>query len=863
MVAVADPIPPSSQTPLPITSGSWLGPYQVVELLGAGGMGEVYRAHDSRLGRDVAVKVLRRLPQDPESIARFSREARAAGGLNHPHIVSVFDVGTSDGVPYLVTEVLEGETLRARLDRGAVPYRKAIDYGVEIAQALDAAHGRGIWHRDVKPANAFITGSGRVKLLDFGVAKLSEQEARADSQTQTVDETRPGEIRGTAGYMSPEQILGKPVDHRTDIFALGAVLYEMFTGARAFHRPTSVQTMTAVLQDDPPDPCSVNPRLPPAAAALVLRCLEKNKEERFQSARDLAFALQQLRESTATTTTFKPPANVWRRLRTALIAAVVLAEAGVIAFLLLPRPQAAPVFEQLSFRRSRIGGARFASSAQAVVYSEAGEGNSLDVWRIHLTDGAASGALELPGGGDVLATRAGQVALSRNRRFLLGERFVGTLAIATVGTASPRDAANNVEDADWDPKGERLAVAHSPDDALGSTLIEYPVGTVLHRYQGSIRFLRFSPDGKQLAFVEDSSGRGVSGHVAVMDLKGTVTPLTGEWDSVRGLAWSPAGDEIWFTAGAVRASRVLRAVTLKQTQRVIYEAPGSLTVWDIAPDGRVLLTRDEERRAIVGMPPGSSAERDMSWLDQSGVADLSPDGRWLLGRDRFGVYVRDTTQGSAPKFLELKEGFADAISPDGRMAIGTDAKGLVLIPTGVGEPRALPPHGITRFGGARWFPDGKRILFTGAPPDRPQRSYIQQASGGAPQPLTPEGIRGLAISSEPSRIAAVGGPDSDISIWSDTGVVQHHVPGSSSDDRPVAFSADGKSLWLFRRGEVPGHVYHLDVQTGQRRLWKTLEPPDKAGVYSIIEFQITPDGLSYFYSYTRLLSQLYLVRGLK
>ncbi len=336
------------------------------------------------------------------------------------------------------------------------------------------------------------------------------------------------------------------------------------------------------------------------------------------------------------------------------------------------------------------------------------------------------------------------------------------------------------------------------------------------------------------------------------------------WESVRGLAWSPAGDEIWFTAGAVRSGRALRAVTLQKKSRLIYEAPGSLTLWDIAPDGRALITRDEERRAIVGVPPGSSTERDMSWLDQSGVADLSPDGRWLLGRDRFGVYIRETSGSSAPRFLDLKDGFADAISPDGKVAIGTDARGqLVLIPTGVGDSRPLPTHGITRFGGARWFPDGKRILFTGAPPDRPQRSYVQDASGGAPRPLTPEGIRGLAISSDSTQIAAVGGTDPTISIWSETGVLQQHVKGSLADDRPVAFSADGRSLWLFRRGEVPAHVYKLDVASGLRQLWKTLVPPDAAGVYSVIEFQITPDGQSYFYSYTRLLSELYVVSGLK
>ena len=844
-----------------LTPGQRLGHYTVVELLGAGGMGEVYRAHDSRLGRDVAVKILRRSPSDPESVARFSREARAVGGLNHPHIVSVFDVGTADGIPYLVTEVLEGETLRARLDRGALPYRKAVDCGVQVAQALDAAHGRGIWHRDVKPANAFITSDGRVKLLDFGVAKLSEQEARAESQTHTVEETRPGEIRGTAGYMSPEQILGKPVDHRTDIFALGAVLYEMFTGARAFHRPTSVQTMTAVLQDDPADPCAVNPRLPAAAAAIVLRCLEKNKEERFQSARDLAFALQQLRDSTTSSGTFAQPPSVGRRrTRTAVIAAVLVAEAAAIAFLLL-RPHALPVFEPLTFRRARIGGARFASSAQAVVYSEARDGNVLDVWRIHIADGPASGTIDYRGAGDVLATRAGEIALSKDRRFILGERFVGTLARAPIGGGSPKEVAYKVEDADWDPPGKQLAIAHSVGDDVQ---IEYPIGTVLYKFPGSIRFLRFSPDGLRLAFVQDSTNRGVSGQVAVIDLKGAVTKLTDQWESVRGLAWSPDGDEIWFTAGIARSARALRAVTLEEKMRLIYEAPGSLTLWDIAPDGRVLLTRDEERQAIVGVAPGSSTERDMSWLDQSGVADLSPDGRWLLGDDRFGVYVQNT-DGSAPKSLELRDGFADAISPDGSMAIGTGAKGLVLIHTGVGEPRTLPTQGLTRFGGARWFPDGKRILFTGAPPDRPWRSYVQDVAGGPPRSLTPEGIRGLAISSD-ARIAAtpIGGADQPISIWSDTGLLlQKQVKGSNADDRPVAFSSDGRSLWLFRRGEVPAHVEQLDIATGERRPWKTLAPSDVNGVYSIIEFQITPDGKSYFYSYTRLLSQLYLVRGLK
>jgi serine/threonine protein kinase len=500
-----------------LSPGDRLGPYSIVEPLGAGGMGQVYRAHDARLGRDVALKIMHR-PTDPEALARFIREARAAGGLNHPNIVSVFDVDTENGIPYVVSEVLEGETLRARLDRGMVPYRKAIDCGVQIAQALDAAHARGICHRDVKPANVFITSDGRVKLLDFGIAKLTEHEARAAAHESTVEQSQAGMIRGTAGYMSPEQVLGETVDHRTDIFALGAVLYELLTGARAFHRASTVQTMTAVLQEDPADPLSLNPRLPPAAVTLVLRCLEKNKEERFQSARDLAFDLRQLRESTASTGAVAGTSPTFRRrLRAAVVAAIVLAQAGAIA-LLLSRPRPVPSFEQLSFRRTRIGGARFESSAgQAVVYSEAREGNVTDVWRIHLADGPSFGPPNHPGGGDVLAARAGRIAMSRNRHFMLGERFVGTLALAPLGGGSPHEVAHNIEDADWDPGGTQLAVAQSSGDVAGQTRIEYPLGTPLYTSGGSIRFLRFSPDGERIAFVEDMTRRGVAGRVAVVD----------------------------------------------------------------------------------------------------------------------------------------------------------------------------------------------------------------------------------------------------------------------------------------------------------------------------------------------------------
>jgi eukaryotic-like serine/threonine-protein kinase len=844
-----------------LAPGQHLGPYEIVGLLGSGGMGEVYRASDPRLRRQVAIKILRRSPTDQEHVERFSREARAAGSLNHPNIVAVFDVGNEAGMPYVVTELLDGETLRARLDRGPLAFRKAIDYGVQIAQALAAAHARGIWHRDVKPANAFITTDGHVKLLDFGIAKLADREVWNESRDATRETGEASEIRGTVGYMAPEQVVGGPVDHRADIFALGAVLFEMFTGARAFSRPTAIETISAVLNEEPADPLTLNPSLPTAAAAIVRRCLEKSREERFQSARDLAFNLEQLRDRTAAVT---PMTGVRRFLRRNLLLSIIglaLLAQAILLGMVLGREPDSPVFEQLTFRRGRIGGARFASEAHSVLYSEARDRTPLEVWRIDLADSPGSRSLGYPAGSDILAARAGKVALALRRRFLLGDRFVGTLGVASITGGTPHELTE-IEDADWDPSGTKLAVAHSSGDGGGRSRLEFPPGTTLHTTAGSIRFVRVSPDGQRIAFLEDPSGRAVGGHVAVVDLSGTVTKLTDDWPSVRGLAWSPTGSEIWFTAGEARTTRAVRAVTLDGKQRKILAAPGSMTLWDIAPDGRVLLARDEERKAVVGVPPGETVERDLSWYDDAGVADLSSDGRWLLTGDRFGIYLR-STDGSPPTRFDLKDAFADDLSPDGNTVLATRGERLLLVPLRGAEPRVLPAHGITRYSGARWFPDGRRILVNGQQQDRPLRSYVQDLQGGAVTPVTPENTWALAISPDGEWAAAIseGKPVSLYPVG--RGGAPRLVPGSEPRDRPVGWTADGKSLWLFRRGEVPAHVFQLDLTTGNRKLWKTLSPPDPAGVVSVVDFQITPKGHAYFYSYTQLLSQLYLVRGLK
>src|SRR6185295_1223248 len=305
------PIRYTAFSPMSLAAGARLGPYEIITPIGAGGMGEVYRARDPRLDRDVAIKVLpAEVSRDPQALARFEREAKAVAALSHPNILAIFDVGSADGRNYVVTELLEGETLRARLNAGALAWRKAAELGTAMAEGLAAAHSKSVVHRDIKPDNLFLTSDGRVKILDFGLAKL-EQAPAGENETVTQGITHTGMIMGTVGYMSPEQVRGIPAGPASDIFSLGCVLYEMVSSKRAFQCQTAAETMSSILRDPPPDLCNSVREIPSDLGRVIAHCLEKNPEERFQSARELAFGLKAALNSPGAAAPVEPakPAN--------------------------------------------------------------------------------------------------------------------------------------------------------------------------------------------------------------------------------------------------------------------------------------------------------------------------------------------------------------------------------------------------------------------------------------------------------------------------------------------------------------------------------------------------------------------------
>jgi len=858
-----------------LTSGIKLGPYEILAPLGAGGMGEVYRARDTRLDREVAIKVLpESLSQDPDRLRRFEQEARTVAALNHPNIMAVYDFGVQNSTHYLVGELLEGETLRKRLEEGVLPPRKTIDYTLQIAKGLAAAHGKGIVHRDLKPENLFITRDGRVKILDFGLAKLTQIESFPAGQAgaPTAAETSPGVVLGTVGYMSPEQVRGQGADARSDIFSLGAVIYEMLTGQRAFKRDSGPETLTAILKEDPPEISGVSSSVPPGLERIYRRCLEKSPQERFQSASDLAFAVETLSGISNPNATAPVAARPPRKPIAATVAVILLVVAAAVAGWfggVRNSQQDVSLFRRLSFRRGTIYSARFTPDGKSVVYGAEWDGNPLQLFSTE-TQLAESRPLDLGRAYLLSVSPSGELALTINSKLLPHGGTLGTLARAPQAGGTPRALLENVLWADWAPDGSNLAVVR----AVGALKrLEYPIGKVLYETGGWISHPRFSPKGDMIAFLNHPVWPDDRGSVEVVDLAGKRTVLSEGWESEEGVAWSPQGDEVWFTSIKYGLAHALYAVTLSGKQRLIQRIAGGLTLMDISHDGHVLITRDDERYGIMGLAAGMNQVQDLSWLDYSVSGDITPDGKTVLfdeegdgGGPNYSIFLRKT-DGSPP--TRLGEGAADAFSPDGNWVISTlpsTPSQIVLLPTGAGSPKTIERHNIEDYGVTDFFPDGKRIMFAGSEHGHAMRDYIQDIEGGEPKPLTPEGVASIwkthPISPDGTSIIALD-PDGKLYIYSINGGERRVVGGAEPGDVPLRWGADGHSIFVTQTGEIPAKVFRVDLTAMSRKPIAELSAPDRTGLTGIRFIQVAPDGKSYTYTVSRFLTELYTIEGLK
>lgn len=847
-----------------LNPGTKLGPYEVVAPAGAGGMGEVYRARDARLNRDVAVKILpTEFSRDPDRLHRFQQEAQAVAALNHPNIMAIHDFGEHERSPYIVAELLEGETLRERLRGGALPTRKATDYAEQIARGLAAAHEKGIVHRDLKPENIFITRDGRVKILDFGLAKLARQEGIPATDAATlVSQTEPGVVMGTVGYMSPEQVRGQAADHRSDLFSFGAILYEMLSGRRAFRGETSVETMSAILKEDPPELTETNRSVPPALERIVRHCLEKNPEERFQSARDVAFNLQSLSGSTSQVAAIAPVRQPAARMsRIAAIAALSLAALGAVFWAGWSlRPASSPSFKPLTFRRGTVTAARFAPDGQNVIYSAAWEGNPHPELFSTRIDGVASRPLEI-GDADLLGiSPQGEMALLQHWHRTFGWQRTGMLARLPLSGGASKEMLDGVEDADWARDGSRLAVIRSGSQYQ----LEFPLGHVLATVSsGWLNYPRISPDQQHIAFFEHPPGDD-RGDVCMVDLEGHKRVLSGGWSSLAGLAWTPSGSELWFAGSNTGSSRSLYAVSLSGRVRQVLRVPGTLVLHDIAPDGRVLLSQEEARRLIVGVTPGSPQERDLSWLDWSNGRDLTPDGRWLLldeqgegGGPKYSIYLRKTDGSPA---VRLGDNDAFSISDDGKWVLATtnvEGGSMLLLPTGAGESRTIKT-GNLRSPLGRFLPDGKRILVF----DDVFRLYVQSLDGDSRRPVTPPGVTSFGYFTADGKYALGRDAGGNMALYAIEGGQPIPLPKWTAGDFPINHTTDNHSFWVIN-GDIPVNVYRFDVLTGTRQFVRKLQPPDATGIERISDVMMTPDGKYYTYGGPRRLSNLFVVTGLR
>jgi eukaryotic-like serine/threonine-protein kinase len=860
------------------------GPYELLSPLGAGGMGAVYRARDTRLGRFVAIKVLPpAFSADPERLRRFQQEAEATAALNHPNIMAVFDIGTTDeGAPYIVSELLEGFTMRHYLRDGRLPLQKVIDYGSQISRGLAAAHERGIIHRDLKPENIFVTRDGHVKILDFGLAKLMDVPLAGPSdRTISIAErgTVPGVVMGTVGYMSPEQIRGQPCDTRTDIFTFGLILYEMVAGKPAFKAATDADTQAEILRGEPEHLSTTNSNVPPGLEQLVWHCLEKEPQRRFQSASDVAFSLQALSavgSSASGASLALAPASKSRWPKVALVTAAAIA-LGVAAFLLgLKQARfVTPQYEQLTYQPGVVSSARISPDGLTVLCSARFE-KRFQLYSIRF-DSTGARPLGVEADEVLSISSKGEAAVLQGWQSLAGSTGVGLLARVPLGGGAPKMMLKDVQSADWSPDGEQLATARYIRDKRVYRL-EYPTGKALYETAGWIAGVRVSADGRSIVFIDHPVFGDDAGYVTMIpSAGGEVRRLSRLWGDVEGLAWNPKG-EVWFSATDVGFNYALYAVTQSGKSRQVLTVPGGVVLNDIAKDGKVLVTHASERTIIMVSTPGHPEEQNLAWLDNTEFFRFSADGTQILMGDESSAsgthhasFLRNVDGSSA---IRVGEGDGIALSPDGEWVLShIPPDKLVLLPTGAGEIRQLSPATArTEPSGehasstsiradlpADWLPDGKHVAYVGDD----GRTHLLDLEG-KDVALTPTGTSGYLPTAD-GKFVLVRTTNGNFELYPVGGGDPARFPYLQAADRPVRFSSDGKDIFVRNSVKgVPGlNLYRVNLANGKRSLLWHLQLPNSGLSNEIALVDVTPDGTGYAYGYRQKSAVLYSVSELR
>jgi len=829
---------------MPLESGTKLGPYEILAPLGAGGMGEVYRARDPRLGREVAVKVLpHAFAKDRERLQRFEHEARAAGALNHPGITAIYDVGSSSGIPYIVTELLEGESLRTLLAGGPLPPARAADLGIQAAQALATAHAKGIVHRDLKPENLHVLPDGRLKMLDFGLAKLTAHDAppRDETGPQLQSLTVTGTILGTASYMAPEQVRDQKVDHRADLFALGAILYELASGKKAFPGETPADRMTAILTRNP-EPLA--PRVEdavPGLEAVIRRCLEKRADDRFDSARDLAFTLETLVHA----------AGASRAANRASGARDVEAKHAL----------ADARFRQLTFREGLVAGARFASDGRTVVYGAAWGDDPHELYLTRIGSHEPR-SLGVTGARLLAVTRNDEIILRLRTRDLGGFILAGVLGRMPLMGGVARELVADVYQASVGKDG-RIAAVRVVD---GSFRLEYPLGTVIHETDGWMSEPQVLDGGEGVFVFDHPAVNNNGGYPALVAPRGIRHLSDDYFPTLAGSGRIPGRREILISGQDPGGSFGAFFVSLDGGWRPALRTPGWCFIEDVSATGDVLMT---SRNPVLRMEGGSRGEasRDLSWLDWTIARDMTPDGTTVLF-DETGVGVSPSkgmvfirrTDGSAA--VPIAEGIAGRFSSDGGsvIAIHSDLPSVFdIVPIGIGESTRYSVEPV-RVILAASFPD-RSICIAGHEPGRRTRVFRFRIPERKLEPLTEEGSgRAFLCVAPDGRHIYTMGPNGH-TIYSVEGGAPRVLEKLGDHHRGIGWSPDGRGVYVFERGQSPVPVQRVDIASGTAEAWLEIKPRAH-GVRGAINVCLSADGERYVTSYPHTLSDLYVIEGL-